>query len=314
MSRTRRRRRAWKRTVPAAALVALVVLAPAAPAAADVDSVVAGATGVVITGDVGAIPPTPTVSLSADEASAPGELGPFTATEPSVVLPSPFAFNLFSTGPLAVATSAGSLTGVDPAGFVEARALIQTVVLGPNFATATSIASSCRAEDGGATGATVIEGGMLFGQPFPPTPTPAPNTVVPVEGLGTVTLNEQLVSSGIGPTGAGVRRIVVNAVHARFTSTAAGGILPQEQEAEAVIGQVVCEATSTAAPAPTTTVTPTTPTTPTTAAPVATSLPAVDRRPLAETGGGDLLPLGLLAVAGGGLLRIGLRRSGSRPG
>ena len=298
--------------VVAPVLVGLAVLVPASPAGADVDRVAASATGVAITGDVGVIAPTPTVSLSADETSPPAALGPFTDTEASVVLPSPFSFNLFSTGPLAVDASAGGLAGEDPAGFVEARALVQTVALGPNFATATSIASSCTANDAATTGATVIQGGMLYGQPFPPTPTPGPNTVVPVEGLGTVTLNEQLVTTGVGPMGEGVRRIVVNAVHARFTSTAAGGILPRDQEAEAVIGQVVCEASSTAAPPNTTTTV--APTTPATTVPVRTSPPADNRGQLPETGGDDLRTLGLLAVGGGSLLRLVLRRVRSRPG
>ena len=312
MSLPRRRRRIRKRWGRAAALTVVVALVPASGAAADVDSVRSSATGVEITGDVGVIPPTPTVSLSADETSGPAALGPFTDTAASVVLPSPFPFNLFSTGPLAVATSAGSLAGEDPAEFVEARALVQTVALGPNIAVATSIASSCRADDRGATGATLIEGGMLFGQPFPPTNTPAPNTVVPVEGLGTVTLNEQMTVSSVGPTGAVSRRLVVNAVHARFTSAAAGGILPRDQQAEAIIAQVVCEATGTTAVAPSTTTV--APSPPTSATQVSTPPPAPARPTLPETGGAHLLPLGLLALGAGGSLRLALRRARTRPG
>jgi hypothetical protein len=269
--------------------VVFAVLVPASPAFADVDSISGGATGVSITGDLGTIPPTPTVSLSANETSPP-----------SALLPSSLPFNVFSTGPLAVATSAGKLAGEDPAGFVEARALVQTVVLGPNVATAMSIASSCTADDRGATGATVIEGGMLNGQPFPPTPTPPPNTVIAVPGIGTVTLNEQRATTSVGPTGGVSRRLVVNAVHARFSSTAAGGILPREQTAEAVIGQAVCEAASTETSVPsTTTVTTPSPTTATVAG---------SRRALAETGADNALPLGLLALGSGGLLRLALRK------
>ena len=280
--------------------VVLAVLMPASPAFADVDSVSGGATGVSITGNLGTIPPTPTVILSANETSSPSALGPFTDTAPSVTLPSSLPFNVFSTGPLAVATSAGRLAGEDPAGFVEARALVQTVVLGPNVATATSIASSCTADDRGATGATVIEGGMLNGQPFPPTPTPPPNTVIEVPGIGTVTLNEQRATTSVGPTGGVSRRLVVNAVHARFSSTAAGGILPREQTAEAVIGQAVCEEASTETSVPSTaTVTTPSPTTATVAG---------SRRALAETGADNALPLGVLALGSGGLLRLALRK------
>ena len=296
------------RAVAIVGLAGLAILVPAAPAAADVDSVAGGATGVSVTGDLGTIPPTPTVSLSADETSSPAALGPFTDTVASVNLPSSLPFNVFSTGPLAAATSAGGLAGADPAGFVEARALVQTVVLGPNVATATSIASSCRAEDGAATGTTVIQDGMLLGQPFPPTNTPAPNTVVPVEGLGTVVLNEQMVTSSVGANGETTRQLVVNAVHARFTSSAAGGILPQDQEAEAVIGQVICQVTSSAPPTTTTA-----PPTPTTAAPAPT-LAAPTRGSLPETGGDNMLPLGLVAIGGGGLLGLALRRVRNRPG
>jgi len=289
--------------VLAAAVLAAAVTATSA-AAADVKAVSGAATGVSVTGDLGVISPTPTVSLSADESSPPSASGPFTESAPSVTLASPLPFNVFSTGALTVTTGAGNLMGGGNEGFVEAEALVQNVVLGPNFATASSLASSCRADGDGARGTTVIEGGMLNGQPFPPTPTPAPNTVIPLEGLGTVTLNEQVVSAGAGP--GTTTKVVVNAVHARFSS-GTGGILPANQTAEIIIGQVTCESTRGDTGAlPPATVSPTTP------APAVTSPPGAGR-PLASTGSDDnLLGLGLLALGLGGLLRMALRSRRSR--
>jgi len=302
-----RRHCSWARQGSVLAAFGLAVVLPASSAAAvDVKAVSGAATGVSVTGDVGVIPPTPTVSLSADENSPPSALGPFTASAPSATLVTALPFNVFSTGALTVTTTAGNLTGEHDSGFVEAQALVQNVVLGPNFATASSIASSCRADGKGARGTTVIQGGMLNGQPFPPTPTPPPDTVIPVAGLGTVTLNEQVVTAGTGP---GTTKVVVNAVHARFSS-GTGGILPQDQTAEAIIGQVTCESTrGDTGPLPPTTVSP-----PTTPAPQVTSPPAALRPPLASTGSDDsLLVLGLLALCVGSLLWSALRPRQGRP-
>ncbi len=78
------------------------------------------------------------------------------------------------------------------------------------MATATSIASACYASGDGSTGTTVIQGGLLNGQPFG-NGTPAPDTVVDVPGIGTVTLNEQVHSDVTGSAS-----MTVNAVHARI--------------------------------------------------------------------------------------------------
>lgn len=286
----------------------VAVLLPASPAAADVTSVTGNATGVTVTGTLGTIPPTPAVSLSANEASPASAFGPFTGSAPSVNLPSPFPFNLFSTGALSVMTTARNVVGPDEAGLVEAGALVQNVVLGPNVATATSIASSCTANGREASGATTIQGGMLNGQPFPPTPAPAPNTVVPVPGIGTVTLNEQTATSSVAPDGTTNRRIVVNAVHARFES-GAGGILPSGDQAEAIIASVTCEATE-PAPAPTTT-TMTVPPTSTTTSPKATTT-TVPRGRLADSGSESALPVGVVAIGLGASIRLAIRSSARR--
>ncbi len=287
-----------------AACLALVV--QASPAGADVHTVTGGAAGVSITGDLGAIAPTPTVALSANEASPPSALGPFAASAASVTLPTSLPFNVFSTGALTVSTSAANVAGDDAAGRVESEALVRNVVLGPGFATASSIASSCTADDSGARGTTVIEGGTLNGAPFPPTPNPAPNTVVPVPGLGTVTLNEQVPTNVTNSTGTSAGLVVI-AVHARSAS-GGGGILPQDQSAEAVIAQVVCEAARSDSPMSSTTVAPTA-----TTSPPATSRPPAPHGTLPSTGSETLLPYGVIALALGGLVRVSVRSVGRRP-
>lgn len=229
-----------------AVILSSAVLLQASSARADVDSVQGVATGVIVAGFLGSILPTPTVTLSADETSPPGALGPFTSMAASTSLPG-FP-GLFSTGALSVSTSAGNVAGEDHAGRVEARAMVQNVNAGAGMATATSITSACTAGGDGSTGSTVIEGGVLNGVPFA-NGTPTPNTVVEVPGLGTVTLNEQVRSDV-----AGSASITVNAVHARYAS-GPGGILPSGQSAEAIIGQVVCRAVGPDVNVPTTTTT-----------------------------------------------------------
>lgn len=229
-----------------AVILSSAVLFQTSSAKADVDSVQGAATGVIVSGFLGAIPPTPTVALSADETSPPAALGPFTGSAASTSLAG-FP-GLFSTGALSVSTSASNLAGENHAGRVEARAMVQNVNAGAGMATATSITSACTAGGDGSTGITVIEGGVLNGQPFA-NGTPAPNTVVDVPGLGTVTLNEQVRSDV-----AGSASTTVNAVHARYAS-GPGGILPPGQSAEAIIGQVVCRAVGPDVNVPTTTTT-----------------------------------------------------------
>ncbi|MCA1691308.1 MAG: hypothetical protein LC733_03550, partial [Actinobacteria bacterium] len=216
---------------------------------------------------------------------------------------------IFSTGPLTVSTFAGNVAGDDHAGFVQASTLVQTVNAGAGLATATSIASSCRAGADGSTGATVIQGGMLNGQPFG-SGTPEPNTVIPVEGLGTVTLNEQVRSDVPGSS-----TIVVNAVHARYAG-GPGGILPQDQSAEAIIGQVVCQAVGPNVNAPATTTTvpaPTTTTVPATIVPTAPdatiTAPTVPVPTLPVSGGAErILGLALVALMGARLVWHGRGR------
>ncbi len=72
MSRMQRPRTAY--LLPLFLGVAVVLQSPAARA--DVDSVAGTATGVIVSGFLGAIPPTPSVALSADETSPAAALGP----------------------------------------------------------------------------------------------------------------------------------------------------------------------------------------------------------------------------------------------
>ena len=151
-------------------------------------------------------------------------------------------------------------------------------------------------------GTTQIQGGQLFGQPFPPTPNPAPNTVIPVAGIGTVTLNEQMGQSSQLSNGSSSSSLVVNAVHARFDG-GGGGILPQGQIADIVIAQVTCEVARTdPTPASTTTVAPT----PTTKPPLPTTT-TIRRGSLPVTGHSSSLPLGVVAIGLGVALRSVVR-------
>jgi hypothetical protein len=291
-----------------AIVLSSAVLLETSSAQADVDSVEGVATGVVVTGFLGAIAPTPTVALSADENSPPAALGPFTGTAASTSLAG-FP-GLFSTGALSVSTSAGNLAGENHAGRVEARAFVRNVNAGAGMATATSITSACAADGDGSTGSTVIEGGMLNGQPFA-NGTPTPNTVVDVPGIGTVTLNEQVRSDV-----AGLASITVNAVHARYAS-GPGGILPSGQSAEAIIGQVVCRAVGpdVNVPTSTTTVPPqTVPSTTTTSTPVTTVVRVTTTSPqaLAATGSESYWRLGVLLVGTAAVLWRLSRRSAWR--
>ena len=88
---------------------------------------------------------------------------------------------------------------------------------------------------------------------------------------------------------AGSAIITVNAVHARYAS-GPGGILPQGQSAEAIIGQVVCRAVG-----PDVNVATTTTTVPPQDAPTTTSLPVtttVPSVPVATTVSGSLASTG----------------------
>ena len=296
----------WSLGVVWLALASAASLCLQTPAAwADVDVVEGGATGVIVTGFLGSIPPTPTVALSADESSPPAALGPFAVSHAGVSLPGFSA--LFSTGALAVSTSAGDVAGDNHGGFAQARASAQDVNAGLGMATATAIVSTCRADGNGSTGTTVIEGGLLNGQPFA-NGTPAPNTVVDVPGIGTVTLNEQVRNDVPGSA-----HIIVNAVHARYAA-GPGGVLPTGQTAEAIIGQVVCRATGPDVNVTTTTTTTAVPTTTaTTATPLATAAPST--RPaadtLAESGSESYLVVGVLGLLAARAVR-GLSRRGPR--
>ena len=294
-----------RRWLTAVATIALAVV-PASPAHADVDSVQSQATGVHVTGFLGSVGPVPAVAAAVDETSPPGPFGPLTDTSPGVSLPS-FP-SLFSTGPLAVATSGANVDGDNHAGFVEARAIAQNVNAGAGIATASLIGASCFAGADGSMGSTVIRDGLLNGQPFGNNP--APNTVVDVPGIGTVTLNEQVQADVAGRS-----MITVTAVHARYAGGAFGGIVPMGQEADAVIARVHCQASGPDVLTPPTTPTTVAPTS-TTVAPVPTTAPApTTARPsalprLPETGSGSTLGAALLLLG----LALALGRVRARRG
>lgn len=287
------------RRLVAVATAMLALVGPhvaVAAQAVDVQAASASASGLTVVGIV-PVAPTPTVTLAANEASPPSALGPFTQT-----LASFSVGQLFSSEFMAVGASAGGLTGESAAGFVEARSAVQGVstFFGTGTATAQTVGAACRVSGETMEGMSVIEGGVLLGQPV--NPTPPPNTVVTLPN-GTVTFNEQVLTSAEGTTS-----LMVNAIHARLEF----GVIPAAPNpVEAIIGSVRCEVALSEAVPPSTTVPTTTvptstfPTTSTTraAAPATTAAGG-----LPTTGAHDLLGLGLVLVAVAWGLRSVTRR------
>jgi len=99
----------------------------------------------------------------------------------------------------------------------------------------------------------------------------------------------------------------VNAVHARFDSSGGGGILPVGQAAEAIIGQVTCEAIGGPTGPPQALPPPTTPPAPTTTLVVGTG------PKLADTGADSMLPFAVLVLGLGGILGRAVRSASRRP-
>lgn len=279
------------------AVTAVLVLSGtprAAAGAVDVEAVAAQASGLTITGAV-TVTPIPAVGMAAGEASPPGALGPVSDAVASYSLA-----GLFSSNLMVVGASAGGLAGDSPAGFVEARSAVQgvTTFFGSGSASASVVGAACRASGEDISGVTVIEDGVLLGQPV--SPSPAPNTVVALPN-GTVTFNEQQVQAD-----GAASVIVVNAIHARLEF---GGLAGASPSVDAIIGSVRCQVALSATPAPPTTLPPgatTVPPSPTTTrSPVA---PPADTQP--RTGSPDVLALGLLLV----VAALGLRSAtGGRP-
>jgi hypothetical protein len=137
--------------------------------------------------------PTPSVTLP------PTGGGPFTANLASFVL-----LGLLETKAESVSTQ-----GVFGAsGFVASSAQAATVSAAGRAVTASLVATSCRIDAAGnTTGTTSFASLTVLG--IPVSASPPANAVIPLPGVGTLTLNEQ--TSAIGP--GGHRSITVNGIH-----------------------------------------------------------------------------------------------------
>lgn len=199
----------------AVTLAATVVLTQGAQA--DVVTVGGGAFGAsgVVTrdGSTSTLAPTPSVVLP------PGGGGPFTARAASASLR-----RSLLTGELVVSTQGD--TAISHTRTVRSSARVVDVSLLDGRITADAVSTSCLSNGDGSSGSTTLTG---LNPPQVP-PTPAPNTVVTLSGIGTVTYNEQVEvnTPGVGTS------IVVNGIHVRLSGTLGTG--------EIVLAQSRCAA------------------------------------------------------------------------
>jgi hypothetical protein len=253
--------------LPVVGTVVLATMLTTGPAAADVTSVGGGAYGESVATKLlaGNAPvrsgPLPQVSLPA----AGG--GPFTNSAASAAAPM-----LLSAGVLTVSTSGRHLGS--HRGTATSSASVADVKLGTGQLTATVVKSSCTASGPGSTGSTTILGTNVPGL----SANPAPNTVIAVPGLGSVTFNEQLRSNSPGRS----TSITVNAIHVRLTNLLATG--------DIIISHSRCIASG-----PDVLVTPTTPptsppTTPPSSPPTAPPAPGSGTQPAPAAGPASAQP------------------------
>jgi hypothetical protein len=183
----------------------------ASPALAEVTEVNGGAFGesVNVTPPIvgGAVTsgPLPSVTLPTT-----GAQPPITQSVASVNVP-----NLLSTGILNVSTTGGNL-GTHQ-GFATSTASVANVNALTGRVTAAAVASTCTANGDGASGSSTLTTASVLGLPV--AVNPAPNTVIALPTIGSVTLNEQ-----VRPTnGAGDTSIIVRAIHIRLNGTLGNG-------------------------------------------------------------------------------------------
>jgi len=219
--------------LPTVGSVVLAGLLATGPANADVTSVGGGAFGesVAVRLLANNVPvnsgPMPQVFLPATGG------GPFTKSTLSATVP-----GLLSAGVLTVSTSSSRLGSHTST--ARSSASTANVRLGTGQLTATAVRSSCTASGLGSTGSTTLLGTNIPGLAI----NPAPNTVINVPGLGSVTFNEQIRTNSPGRS----TSITVNAIHVRLANGLATGNI--------IISQSRCVANGpdvllTATPAPT---------------------------------------------------------------
>lgn len=206
----------------AGTVTALAFLTSAGPASADVTTVGGGAYGVssavTAPAPVGQITTVPTPSVTLPPAGG----GPLTTTIRSATVP-----GLLTTGVITVSTAGG--TTVSHLRTAQSTSTVDGADLGDGTVSATTVSSRCASNGNGSAGATTLSG--VTGLPGASSQ-PAPNTVVQVNGLGPVTLNEQTVVNQRGSR----TEIVVNAIHVRLTP---GTVATSD---DIIIGQSRCAA------------------------------------------------------------------------
>jgi hypothetical protein len=148
-----------------------------------------------------------------DMVSPPGGTGPFTDSVATANIP-----NVLSAGIINARTEGGNLGS--HAGFATSSASVADLRVGPATSpaiTATLIASKCTSNGDGSTGSSTLTNVRVLGVLV--AVNPAPNTVIPIPGVGSVTLNEQ-----VRPTnGPGDTSIIVQAIHVRLNGVLGTG-------------------------------------------------------------------------------------------
>ncbi len=203
-----------------AVIAPTVVVCVAGPAFADVTSVAGGAFGisaavtVPVTGALG-LAPSPSVVLPTTGG------GPITRTAAKATVGS-----LASTGVLTVSTSGDAQ--VSHGRTTRSSATVDALNVAGRLS-ASTVTSRCASNGDGSTGSTTLEGvtGIVTAT------VPAPNTVVQLPGVGSVTLNEQTVTSQPGAKSA----ITVNALDVRIDPALLPGTSGQ-----IIVGQSRCGA------------------------------------------------------------------------
>jgi len=203
-----------------AVIAPTLVVCVAGPASADVTSVAGGAFGlsaavtVPVTGAL-ALAPSPSVTLPTTGG------GPITRTVAKATVGT-----LASTGVLTVSTSGDSQ--ISHGRTTRSSATVDALNIGGRLG-ASTVTSRCTSNGDGSTGSTTLAGvtGIVTAT------VPAPNTVVQLPGVGSVTLNEQIVTSQPGATSS----ITVNAVDVRIDPALLAGTSGQ-----IIVGQSRCGA------------------------------------------------------------------------
>lgn len=211
-------------------LVPSVVLALAGPALADVTAVTGAASGVAAstTGLLAInVANTPNVTLPVG-----GSAIPVTATTAAVN-----AAPLLSTGVLNVSTKGTTGSGGSVTGSATVNSTSVVGALSANLLGAGVITSSCVSNETGSTGTASIANLTALGLPV--NVTGAPNQVVNIAGLGTLRINEQIVT-GSGSSTA----ITVNALHLTLG-------IPAVVTGDIVIAQSQCGVTGNGVSVPT---------------------------------------------------------------